>query len=155
MYTLFARKPDCLGRPGPAAVQLPRRHGGPTGIRRPVAGPVDVYSGVHRRDRACRNPRRAPRANRSLPRPGDRPHTHPEPGGHSPGPADHRASADQPVREPDQELLAGPCNRVHGHRGNHRRHFPEPDRPGDGVHDPRTAAVLNAVTADLRGHELV
>ena len=70
-------------------------------------------------------------------------------------PAQHRAAAHQPVREPDQELLTGACDRVHGHRGHHRRHLPQPDRPRDGMHDPGAAAVPDAVAADLRGHELV
>ena len=63
--------------------------------------------------------------------------------------------AHQPVREPDQELLAGTRNRVHGHRGHHRRHLPQPDRARDGVHDRGAAVVPDAVAADFRGHELV
>ena len=152
---LPARKPDHLGHADPAAIQLRGRNGGSPGIRRIVAGPVPVYRFIHRGNRSRRDPCRKPWANRGFPGFGGRSRAHAEPGGHSPGPADHRSPADQPVPEPDQELVPGDCDRVYGYRGNHRRHFAQPDRPGDGMHDHRTAAVPGAFAADIRGNELV
>ena len=85
---------------------------------------------VHRRDRPCRHPvgqRRADRGGLGARHQAQSPHA---PGGRAAGDARHRAAADEPVPEPDQELeprhrdrLPGPVRRV-------RRHDAEPDRAG-------------------------
>ena len=63
---------------------------------------------------------------------------------------------DQPVPEPDQELLAGDRRGLHGHRGDDRRHLPQPDRTGAGMHVDRASPLPGLISAfDLGRHELV
>ena len=55
-------------------------------------------------------------------------------GGRAAGAASHRAAADQPVSQPDQELVAGGRDRLSGPGRGLRRHHAQPDRPGDRDH---------------------
>ncbi len=76
-------------------------------------------------------------------------------GDHSPGAAGHHSAADQPVSEPDQELVAGGGNCLSGFDSSLCRYGAEPDRAGSGnsAHDH---ADLSGDLADhVTVHELV
>ena len=56
---------------------------------------------------------------------------------------------------PHQELLAGHRDRLHGHRGHHRRHLPDADRQGDGDDAHRARGLSRLLAPHLGVHELV
>ena len=88
---------------------------------------------------------------------GDRPveGTSAAPRRHPAGLAHHHPAADQPVPEPDQELLAGRGHRLSRPRLDLGRHRAQPDRPG-GRGDPRYhGRVPVAEPAHIGFHELV
>ncbi len=104
------------------------------GIRGADAGAVDLYRGLHRRDRARRHPVRPHRSDGSGILAGPEPRHHVAPDRRAAGDARHRAAADQPVSQPHQELFAGGRDRLSRPRLGVRRHVAEPDRAGDRDH---------------------
>jgi len=47
------------------------------------------------------------------------------------------------------------CHWLYGYRRHHRRHFAQPDRPGNGMHDYRAESVSGFFTDNFNNHELV
>ena len=119
---------------GAQGLQFRRRLARHSGIRGADAGAVDLYRGLHRRDRARRHPVGAQGADgsRLLARPAARLDAAADRG--AAGDARDPAAADQPVSQPDQELVAGGRDRLSRPGLGVRRHDAEPDRAGDRDH---------------------
>ena len=98
-------------------------------------GLVDLHRGLHRRGGARRHPGGVARARPRRPiRSGLRPRPDAAAGGHAAGDARDHPAADQPVSQPDQELVARGRDRLSGPGADLRRHGAEPDRPGGRGH---------------------
>src|SRR4029079_15348126 len=118
-------------------------------MTRPDGGAVDLYCGLHRRDRACRHPvgsqgadggRLLARAATRLGAAADR-----DPAGDARDPA----AAHPPVSQPDQELLARGRHRLSRPGLGVRRDHAESDRAGDRNHRHHHGRL----SPDLVGHE--
>ena len=114
----------------------------------------DLHFGLHRRDCAQRYPgcRQGPmgcgEGARAAPRLRAAAHRT------AASIARHHPADDQPVSEPDQELLARGGRRIPGHRVD-REHDAEPDRPGDRGHRAHHAGVPHHKPRHQPVHELV
>ncbi len=112
-------------------LQSRRRPRSPTRVHGPAARPRLLHRRLHRRDRPGRYPgcRQGTEGSGARPRLVDGADAAPR--GHPASDAHHHPAADEPVSQPDQELVAGRGHRLSGSRRRVRGHRAQPDRPGD------------------------
>ena len=79
----------------------------------------------------------------------------PAPGDHPPGPARYHPAPDQPVSEPDQELVPGRRHRLSGPGPGVRGNGADADGPSSRDHRHHLGRLPHHQPADLRLHELV
>ena len=115
---------------GAARLQLRRRADARAGVFRAADRARDLHLGLHRRDRAQRHPVGAARTMGCRQCARLAPQLHAAADHPAAGAARHRAADDEPVPQPDQELLARGRDRLPG-RGLDRQYHAEPDRAGD------------------------
>ncbi len=119
-----------------------------------LIGLVDLHRRLHRRDRARRHPGGERWAMGGGAGAGPAPWQRAAADRAAAGAARHHPADDQPVPEPDQELLAGGGDRLPGHRLD-RQHHAEPDRPGDRGHRHHHGGLPDHQPVHLPVHELV
>ena len=152
---LFRPRPAArFRRAGAEALQPAGRGEHHAGAGGAVARALHLHRRLHLRDRARRDPggfqgadrgRRRARAEAQPDHAGNRP---------APGAARHRSADDQPVSQPDQELLARGRDRLPGYRLD-RRYHPQPERPGDRGDLALHGVLSDAQPAHVLLHELV
>src|SRR5690606_25917114 len=76
-------------------------------------------------------------------------------GGRSSGAADDRTPLDQPVPQPDQELVARRGHRLSRHRFGFRRHVAQPDRPSHRDYLHHAAVLSRRQPFNVQLYELV
>ena len=128
---LVGANPITFDLPQKGTLQPARRHADPARIRGAALGLVTytaafiaevvragILAGLE-----------GPDGSRRVARPQARPD--PAPRGHPAGDARHHPAADQPVPQPDQELVARGGDRLSRPRAGLHGHGAQPDRPGD------------------------
>ena len=118
-----------LRPPGEAALQPERRLQHHARADSVVAGALHLYRRFHLRDRARRHSVRLQGADRGGRRARAEARAHHAQDYPAAGAARDHSTDDQPVPQPDQELLARRRHRLPGHRLD-RRHHPQPERAG-------------------------
>ena len=123
-------EPDQLRHAAEGDVQSSRRHADPARIRRAARRPRDLHGGLHRRGRARRHPRGLEGADGSGRIARAEARADAPPRRHSAGHAGDHPAADEPVSQPDEELVARGRHRLSRSRPGVHGHRAEPDGPG-------------------------
>ena len=144
------RLSDHVREAATARLQFRRRPASAAGVRGAADRAHHLHGILHRRDRARRHPGGRARADRGglCARAAARPDLAPCRG--AAGAAGDRAASDQPVSQPDQELLARGCHRLSRSVRGVRRHGAQPDRPGDRDHRHHHGGLSRPVTRHER-----
>ncbi len=115
----------------------------------------DLHGGLHRGGGARRHPGRLQGPDRGGLRAGRPAEAHAEPRHHPAGHARDHPAADQPLPQPDEELVSRGVRRLPRPRQHLHRHGAQPDGTGDRGRGDHHAGVPHDLADDVALHELV
>ena len=143
------------GDAGIQRVQFPGRYGADSRIYGTDFRIVSLYRCIHRGNCTGRNSSGQSWTNRSFLCTWTEAKLDHAAGHTATGAAGDRSTDDQSIPELDEKLITGDCGRIYGCRRDNRRHIPESDRTGIGMHVNCAVNLFVYFFADIGVHELV